>query len=84
MDEEATETQVQSFSLIPAGNVAMEHPPLPVVRRSSASGDRFERYSLSLDHLDMEEFAVQRPPDTFRMIRTAILSAVSLLRVIRK
>jgi len=65
MDEDATETQVQSFLLIPADNVAMEHPPLPVVRRSSASGDRFGRGSLSLNHLEVKAVAFQHMPATF-------------------
>jgi len=84
MDEDATETQVQSFLLIPADNVAMEHPPLPVVRRSSASGDRFGRGSLSLNHLEAKAFAFQHMPATFLFIRIAILPAVSLSRVVGK
>jgi hypothetical protein len=45
LEDDATGTQVQSPFVIPAGNVAVEHPLLPIVRRASASGDRCGRSS---------------------------------------
>jgi len=39
LDDHGDGTQVQSLCIIPVGNVAVEHPLLPVARRTSDSGD---------------------------------------------